>query len=112
RPRAVFEARDGTGRPRIDARARARAVRRRRTRPWRVRRLTYCTRPPERRRRRRRAGCRADRRSTRPLRRDVRGDVVALVLWFFLGQTAKPAERVISADPDGWYRSDRGLMGE
>jgi haloacetate dehalogenase len=23
--------------------------------------------------------------------------------WFFLGQTAKPAERVISADPDAWY---------
>jgi haloacetate dehalogenase len=23
--------------------------------------------------------------------------------WWFLGQTDKPAERVISADPDGWY---------
>lgn len=23
--------------------------------------------------------------------------------WWFLGQTAKPAERVISADPDAWY---------
>jgi haloacetate dehalogenase len=23
--------------------------------------------------------------------------------WFFLGQTAKPAERVIGADPDAWY---------
>jgi haloacetate dehalogenase len=23
--------------------------------------------------------------------------------WFFLGQTAKPAERVILADPDAWY---------
>ena len=23
--------------------------------------------------------------------------------WFFLGQTAKPAERVINADPDAWY---------
>jgi haloacetate dehalogenase len=32
--------------------------------------------------------------------------------WFFLGQTAKPAERVISADPDAWYRSDRESMGE
>jgi haloacetate dehalogenase len=31
--------------------------------------------------------------------------------WFFLGQTAKPAERVISADPDAWYRPDRELMG-
>ncbi|HWF31408.1 MAG TPA: alpha/beta hydrolase [Solirubrobacteraceae bacterium] len=32
--------------------------------------------------------------------------------WFFLGQTEKPAERVISADPDAWYRPDRELMGE
>jgi len=32
--------------------------------------------------------------------------------WFFLGQTAKPAERVISADPDAWYRPNRELMGE
>jgi haloacetate dehalogenase len=24
--------------------------------------------------------------------------------WFFLGQTAKPAERVICADPDTWYQ--------
>jgi haloacetate dehalogenase len=32
--------------------------------------------------------------------------------WFFLGQTAKPAERVICADPDAWYRLDRELMGE
>jgi haloacetate dehalogenase len=32
--------------------------------------------------------------------------------WFFLGQTAKPAERVISADPEAWYRPDRELMGE
>ena len=32
--------------------------------------------------------------------------------WFFLGQTAKPAERVISADPDAWYRVDRAGMGE
>jgi haloacetate dehalogenase len=24
--------------------------------------------------------------------------------WFFLGQTDKPAEQVINADPDGWYR--------
>jgi haloacetate dehalogenase len=31
--------------------------------------------------------------------------------WFFLGQTAKPAERVISADPDAWYRLDRSTMG-
>jgi haloacetate dehalogenase len=36
--------------------------------------------------------------------------------WFFLGQTDKPAEQVICADPDAWYRVDRpGLreqMGE
>lgn len=32
--------------------------------------------------------------------------------WFFLGQTAKPAERVINADPDAWYAVDAGLMGE
>jgi haloacetate dehalogenase len=32
--------------------------------------------------------------------------------WFFFGQTDKPAERVISADPDAWYRPDRDRMGE
>jgi len=32
--------------------------------------------------------------------------------WFFLGQTAKPAERVINADPDAWYAVDPALMGE
>jgi haloacetate dehalogenase len=32
--------------------------------------------------------------------------------WFFLGQSEKPAERVISADPDAWYRPDREAMGE
>jgi len=32
--------------------------------------------------------------------------------WFFLGQTDKPAERVICADPDAWYRGDRERMGE
>ena len=32
--------------------------------------------------------------------------------WFFLGQTAKPAERVISADPDAWYRVGPSAMGE
>jgi haloacetate dehalogenase len=32
--------------------------------------------------------------------------------WFFLGQTQKPAERMISADPEAWYRPDRALMGE
>jgi haloacetate dehalogenase len=32
--------------------------------------------------------------------------------WFFLGQTQKPAERIISADPDAWYRVDRETMGE
>jgi len=32
--------------------------------------------------------------------------------WFFFAQTDKPAERVINADPDAWYRVDRELMGE
>jgi haloacetate dehalogenase len=32
--------------------------------------------------------------------------------WFFFGQTEKPAERVISADPEAWYRPNRELMGE
>jgi haloacetate dehalogenase len=31
--------------------------------------------------------------------------------WFFLGQTAKPAERVISADPDAWYLATAEHMG-
>jgi haloacetate dehalogenase len=31
--------------------------------------------------------------------------------WFFLGQTDKPAERVICADPDAWYRADPQQMG-
>jgi haloacetate dehalogenase len=32
--------------------------------------------------------------------------------WFFLGQTAKPAERVINADPDAWYGGDPATMGQ
>jgi haloacetate dehalogenase len=31
--------------------------------------------------------------------------------WFFLGQTDKPAERVINADPDAWYRATPVHMG-
>jgi haloacetate dehalogenase len=31
--------------------------------------------------------------------------------WFFLGQTEKPAERIINADPDAWYRADADQMG-
>ncbi len=31
--------------------------------------------------------------------------------WFFFGQTEKPAERVISADPDAWYRATPEQMG-
>lgn len=31
--------------------------------------------------------------------------------WFFLGQTDKPAERVICADPDAWYGGDPTTMG-
>jgi haloacetate dehalogenase len=32
--------------------------------------------------------------------------------WFFYGQTAKRAERVISADPDAWYGAGSERMGE
>jgi haloacetate dehalogenase len=32
--------------------------------------------------------------------------------WFFFGQTAKPAERVIGADPDAWYAAGPEAMGE
>jgi haloacetate dehalogenase len=32
--------------------------------------------------------------------------------WFFFGQTDKPAERVIDADPDAWYQVDAEHMGE
>jgi haloacetate dehalogenase len=32
--------------------------------------------------------------------------------WWFLGQTAKPAERVICADPDAWYTARADVMGE
>ena len=32
--------------------------------------------------------------------------------WFFFGQTEKPAERVISADPDAWYPAGPDQMGE
>jgi haloacetate dehalogenase len=32
--------------------------------------------------------------------------------WFFLGQTSKPAERVISTDPDAWYGATADVMGE
>jgi haloacetate dehalogenase len=32
--------------------------------------------------------------------------------WWFLGQLDKPAERVINADPDAWYRAKPDLMGE
>ena len=31
--------------------------------------------------------------------------------WFFFGQTAKPAERVIDADPDAWYTAGPETMG-
>ncbi len=31
--------------------------------------------------------------------------------WFFLGQTAKPAERVINADPDAWYGNSPERLG-
>jgi haloacetate dehalogenase len=32
--------------------------------------------------------------------------------WFFLGQTTKPAERVINADPDAWYTATAEQMGQ
>ncbi len=32
--------------------------------------------------------------------------------WFFLGQTANPAERVINADPDAWYTATAEQMGQ
>jgi haloacetate dehalogenase len=32
--------------------------------------------------------------------------------WFFFGQTAKPAERIISRDPDAWYTATAEVMGE
>ena len=32
--------------------------------------------------------------------------------WWFFGQTDKPAERVINADPDAWYRTKPDLMGD
>ena len=32
--------------------------------------------------------------------------------WFFFAQTDKPAERVISADPDAWYAAGPELMGD
>jgi haloacetate dehalogenase len=31
--------------------------------------------------------------------------------WFFFGQTVKPAERMINADPDAWYQDRPELMG-
>jgi haloacetate dehalogenase len=32
--------------------------------------------------------------------------------WFFFGQTEKPAERIISSDPDAWYTAGPEQMGE
>ncbi|MFV2115830.1 alpha/beta fold hydrolase [Micromonospora sp. LOL_025] len=32
--------------------------------------------------------------------------------WLFLGQSDKPAERVITADPDAWYGGSPAAMGE
>jgi haloacetate dehalogenase len=32
--------------------------------------------------------------------------------WFFLGQTTKPADEIINADPDAWYTSTAEQMGE
>ena len=32
--------------------------------------------------------------------------------WFFFGQTEKPAERFINADPDAWYTATAEHMGQ
>lgn len=32
--------------------------------------------------------------------------------WFFLGQTERPAERYINADPDAWYIARAEHMGQ
>jgi haloacetate dehalogenase len=32
--------------------------------------------------------------------------------WFFFGQTSKPAETIISRDPDAWYTATADVMGE
>jgi haloacetate dehalogenase len=32
--------------------------------------------------------------------------------WFFFGQTDKPAEHVINADPGAWYQVTAGQMGQ
>ena len=32
--------------------------------------------------------------------------------WFFFAQTAKPAEEIISRDPDAWYKAGPEVMGE
>ena len=32
--------------------------------------------------------------------------------WFFFGQTSKPAEEIISRDPDAWYKAGPEVMGE
>jgi haloacetate dehalogenase len=32
--------------------------------------------------------------------------------WFFFGQTEKPAERVVSADPDAWYTATPEYMSQ
>jgi haloacetate dehalogenase len=32
--------------------------------------------------------------------------------WFFLGQRDKPAERIINADPEGWYQITPDHMGD
>ncbi|MFF7950336.1 alpha/beta fold hydrolase [Streptomyces griseorubiginosus] len=45
------------------------------------------------------------------LRRCDAGFAASWWHWFFLGQTAKPAERVINADPDAWYTATPDRMG-
>ncbi|CAM5539296.1 Alpha/beta hydrolase OS=Streptomyces canus OX=58343 GN=AQJ46_19825 PE=4 SV=1 [Streptomyces canus] len=45
------------------------------------------------------------------LRRCDAGFAASWWHWFFLGQTDKPAERVINADPDAWYTATAEQMG-
>ena len=40
------------------------------------------------------------------------GFATAWYHWFFLGQTEKPAERFINADPDAWYTASAEHMGQ
>ena len=110
RPRAVLQARDGARLRRADARARARAVRGRRARSRRLRRRSGTALDHPRRGRRALAVLDAVPIAEALDRCDARF-AASWWHWFFLGQTDKPAERVISADPDAWYTAGPGAHG-